>query len=1032
MVKTKVHGHCDLCWGRDGFKEMKLLTCPDCGVAFHCECYGVDADSLVQVHNQAYPCGACRSVGETFTGRDHTGKEHAIQQKERPTECCLCSVDEGIALPHPMHPLYDNHGESGKQIVLPPDKSKPSRLAWVHTLCAMSITSHSSTGGCVYSCDASGKYEDAVEQKDISLASDGDDGKNDEQVKLSYGSTASSYLPEASQPASKSDKSVHHFVFCHKEKKDDPESKWTKTIRERQALKCTLCGANDKNDGANVSYRIPVQCSANDSAEFKKFQGAHNALCGGPCFVPVHVGCAQWHKNDAGEYPKVTRVYFFPGMSQTSALRAQPATNIFCDLHARDLQVASTTGPSKPVRPGLGTSKAVRPSLGNSKAVRPSLGNSKPLRASLGTSKPVRPILGSGGVKEPPEKVVGRASFTAPSVRMQPVVQAKGVEDKEVCKPSEKVAARASFTASTVQTQPIVQVQAKGVGDKEVSKPPEKVAARASFTKTPPSVQIQPTVQAKAMEDKEVSKPPEKVAARASFTKTPPSVQTQPAATGPPARNMLGTKKSAPESKQYDNELCRIMVQDLVQNYRPLKNNKQRNRVRVARECYWKRQSNLSSEEFRVVWGRVKEITAQQLATEETMIADRKASILSKSVTVKYPESLEKHRELGDAMLRNALIAMEHIDTVDGAAVKAKMNEIRKSSRMSAKGLTLETFKELWYQVKNAVADECGFRYAKPADISAGKDSAAAQAGSSVGPEGPIGEQQHQSSLPPPSGGDGHGQLAEAISAGKSSIDKGKGTGTTDDRRTEKIPEPHERNDAREKQGAQGGMGSKDTEMETSEVSQGPQGIRSGATEGETVEPLNAAKKRRWNDESDTRGKEGGQGLPSGVSEVEMAEASDARQKRPAGDLQSELTDVKCTEPSTAPKKRRLGGVSESKIPEYDGNKKEQWYLEMVVGTHEAIMKPNALEAPGALETILAEHKKRWMKQLGIPNSAFRAIWEKVVQKSKSFKVIPIPTTKKDWSFLVVGKNYNPDGIDFKTWDTYEEIASDPEAEEAL
>jgi hypothetical protein len=914
--KTRVHGHCDLCWGRDGFREMKLLTCPDCGVAFHCECYGVDTDSSVQVHNQAYPCGACRAVGETFTGRDHTGREHVIQQTERPTECCLCSVDEGIALPHPMHPLYDNHGESGKQIALPPDKKtrKPFRLAWVHTLCAMSISSHSSTGGCVYGCDANGKYKDAAKQKDIDIAIDDDN-------------------PDAS----KKDQTVHHFVFCrHKEKRNDAESRWAQTIRERQELKCTLCGANDRNDGANVSYRIPVQCSANDPAEFKEFKGAHDALRGGRCFVPVHVGCAQWHKNDAGEYPSVTRVYFFPGKARTSELYTQPVINIFCDLHARDLQIGKKTESTIVRHPGTGK----------------------------------------------------------------------------------------------------VLAQAKGVKDKEIRKPPEKVAARAANTKPPPSVQM-------------------KVAAKGTAERKMPAIKKV-------ANKRIGDRTDqhalAPEANQHDTELCRKMVQDLVQNYRPLKNNKQRNRVRVARECYWKRQSNMSSEEFREIWGIVKERTTQELATEETMTADRttgenvpapdspsrkqKSSKISKAVAVDYPGDLEKHRELGDAMFRNAVIAMENMDTTDGAVVKAKMSEIRKSSKKSAKGLTVEKFKELWYRVKNAVAEECGFRYVKPADSSAGSiDGAADQAGVGVGPEDAFSEQQPQTSLPPPSGDDAHGQLVEASSAMKSSTDKGKGTGTTD-RRTEKIPEPQvvaERNDTREKPGAQGGLRSEVTQAESAEASnaskksrldgipdtrenQGAQGIRSGVTAVKVAEPLNAPNKRRLRGVSDTREAQGAQGVRSEVTEVESAEVSKAPKKRRVEGIRSEITA-----PSKAPKKRRLGGVSESKLPDYDINQKEQWYHKMVAGIQEAIMKPNAVGTPGALENILAEHKKRWMKQLGIPNSEFRAIWEKVIQKSTSFKATPIPTTKKDWSFLVVGKNYNPDGIDFKTWDTYEEIASDPE-----
>lgn len=62
----------------------------------------------------------------------------SMQQLERPTECALCSVKTGI---HAMHPLYDQFGKLGRQLVLPASgvgfMKKERRLAWVHTLCAM-------------------------------------------------------------------------------------------------------------------------------------------------------------------------------------------------------------------------------------------------------------------------------------------------------------------------------------------------------------------------------------------------------------------------------------------------------------------------------------------------------------------------------------------------------------------------------------------------------------------------------------------------------------------------------------------------------------------------------------------------------------------------------------------------------------------------------------------------------------------------------------------------------------------------------
>lgn len=62
----------------------------------------------------------------------------SMKQLDRPAECVLCSVKTGI---HAMHPLYDQFGKFGRQLVLPASgvgfMKKERRLAWVHTLCAM-------------------------------------------------------------------------------------------------------------------------------------------------------------------------------------------------------------------------------------------------------------------------------------------------------------------------------------------------------------------------------------------------------------------------------------------------------------------------------------------------------------------------------------------------------------------------------------------------------------------------------------------------------------------------------------------------------------------------------------------------------------------------------------------------------------------------------------------------------------------------------------------------------------------------------
>jgi hypothetical protein len=57
------------------------------------------------------------------------------------------------------------------------------------------------------------------------------------------------------------------------------------------------------------------------------------------------VGCARYHKNDAGEYPHYRTVWFYPGVADS----AYPNViyNHFCTLHAHQLTIAKVNGADK-------------------------------------------------------------------------------------------------------------------------------------------------------------------------------------------------------------------------------------------------------------------------------------------------------------------------------------------------------------------------------------------------------------------------------------------------------------------------------------------------------------------------------------------------------------------------------------------------------------------------------------------------------------------------------------------------------------
>ena len=146
-----------------------------------------------------------------------------------------------------MHPLYDDTGLSGRQLVIPPDakRDRPSRLAWAHTLCCYTInTTGTPTGGCITGCTQDGIFEGLRSDQD----SDDDSSVNSMLEALledeSDGdSSVNSML--AAPLEDESDVSIHHFVFAFPNRVTGEGNNWTKAIAERQKYKCWLCGLKD-------------------------------------------------------------------------------------------------------------------------------------------------------------------------------------------------------------------------------------------------------------------------------------------------------------------------------------------------------------------------------------------------------------------------------------------------------------------------------------------------------------------------------------------------------------------------------------------------------------------------------------------------------------------------------------------------------------------------------------------------------------------------------------------------------------------
>jgi hypothetical protein len=327
------HPWCDVCWGSVNFKEMTFQRCRICQVGVHNQCYGIAGyEARVTDPNPEFECWACRAVGTQVKGRSRSGsgtKEFTVLR--RPTECCLCGVDDKDGWYHAMHPVYDQEGVHGRPLILPPTREHPvERPAWAHTLCASTIFTNINTAGCVYACDAQGWSE--VDDVD----DDSDEKRRRTLVERENQEDGLSVNSELEGADTSVDSSTHRFGYCQP-RRNGQENQWVKRIRcQQEELKCSLCG---KKDNAPSSFRIPIQCSSKDASE-------HEALAAVPksdCYVPMHVGCAAWGRDDIGRQWPMRRVFFFPG-KYFGETRIAPVSNVYCEAHAEDLKKAGVPG----------------------------------------------------------------------------------------------------------------------------------------------------------------------------------------------------------------------------------------------------------------------------------------------------------------------------------------------------------------------------------------------------------------------------------------------------------------------------------------------------------------------------------------------------------------------------------------------------------------------------------------------------------------------------------------------------------------
>jgi hypothetical protein len=241
---------------------------------------------------------------------------YEIEQKERPKECALCNVSHGV---HAMFPLFDYHGEGGRQICYPvKDNKKRTRgspamaLAWGHALCCLYLAAADTL---VYACFKDGDYIGMEDNDNVDQRPPNPELVETDEFKRMYGDVA---MP-------------HYRYFMTPTNR--PPCDWTKTVIDRKRrLQCVECGLDDRK-----SMRIPVQCVANNPDEYSEHKSKHDK--DEPCMQAHHVGCARW--GCRGEQQStIQKVYYFPGLvNDDGSIKANVDTvkGVYCKLHAEDL-----------------------------------------------------------------------------------------------------------------------------------------------------------------------------------------------------------------------------------------------------------------------------------------------------------------------------------------------------------------------------------------------------------------------------------------------------------------------------------------------------------------------------------------------------------------------------------------------------------------------------------------------------------------------------------------------------------------------
>eukprot|EP00547_Thalassionema_nitzschioides_P009222 CAMPEP_0194225594 /NCGR_PEP_ID=MMETSP0156-20130528/39956_1 /TAXON_ID=33649 /ORGANISM="Thalassionema nitzschioides, Strain L26-B" /LENGTH=604 /DNA_ID=CAMNT_0038957605 /DNA_START=40 /DNA_END=1854 /DNA_ORIENTATION=+ len=518
----------------------------------HQECYGLSPQGAATF--LAKGCQACRSIGTVVMGKTIKGAIKTATQEKRPRDCVLCCVKTGV---HAMNPLYDKDGKKGRQVVL-----QNGNLAWVHTLCALSICSNRTTAGCVYGCDKWGNfYNDSADEAE----------ELDEQnSKINNGGSGIDVTGVE-------DISTHHYVIITKEN-DEGKLHWNIIKDSREYLKCTDCTEVDKKS----HFRIAIQCTAGDDDEYEDFRDMHREK--DKCYAAMHVGCAMWGK---GCDENLRRIYFFPGDNVEAD--GEPIMEVYCPRHARKIAAfkrreSQTTETQVPEKSSLSKANQIK----KRGTVERQVSTSSLRRESSKEIKARNKYIGS----KDSYVSATEATVTIPSMPMKGKRSSITISSaSKDLPPPPSYTRHPSIGLESSKPRPRSNTASSGISKKDASK-------QAASSKV--------NVSGKTSSQKRKNSDNHTI--HASLPDKEQSHQGSPKL--PRVKRRYITESKISEDDEYDDDFDWVgsMVTDVMEALSMVKKYpKFFKDVLDSREYYWRRKSGIYGRDFNTIWGKVKE-----------------------------------------------------------------------------------------------------------------------------------------------------------------------------------------------------------------------------------------------------------------------------------------------------------------------------------------------------------------------------------------------------------------------------------------